>query len=260
MSNPSDVPPPQQPGVPRRATILRPPDPPRRGPNPRCPEGAEAPPRGYQPPQPGYGQPSQGYQPPPQAAKSSAVRLRPGGAPRLPRLRSRATQGQTAGPLRRAGCVSRCRAKFAQGDFNDVLPRGGSSKCRVGRDAYRAQVFLLDLAHRRPGGVGGGVIGLFVPSSSLLLAKGLRCCCWCWWDTGRSPGRLAGKMKEGRGVGRLCPRRARLAAFTCIYEQSSMPVPPDGRVASLTSASRRQLLDVAAHLWGHGLQPRGRAQ
>jgi hypothetical protein len=107
MSNPSDVPPPQQPGaVPPQANNVPPAGSAPSQPNPPVPEGYQTPPQGYQPSgQPGYGQAPQGYQTPPPGYQ----------APGQP------AQAAQAGGFRFEMPSDRPR------NFNEVLPQGGFS-------------------------------------------------------------------------------------------------------------------------------------
>jgi hypothetical protein len=115
MSNPSDVPPPQQPGAlpPQSNNVPAAGSAPSR-PKPQVPEGYGAPPQGYQGPQPGYGQaPQPGYQAP-----------QPGYG--QPQQQGYQDPNQTGRPAPAGGMRFEMPSDRPR-NFNDVLPQGGFS-------------------------------------------------------------------------------------------------------------------------------------
>jgi hypothetical protein len=157
MSNPSDVPPPQQPGAlpPQSNTVPPAGSTPQ---NPHVPEGYEAPGQGYQPPQghqappQGYQAPGQqGYQPPQQGYQA------PGQAP-----------GQAGRPAPAGGMRFQMPSDRPR-NFNDVLPQGGlSGMFTVTEMPTELKVSYWIWLIGGLLGLLGGVIGLF--GSFVLLA------------------------------------------------------------------------------------------
>ncbi|MET4094014.1 hypothetical protein [Arthrobacter sp. UYCu712] len=122
MSNPNEVPPPQQPDARPPKPSSDPPtgaEPPRV--SPPAPEGYQPPPAGYQPPQQGYQPPQQGYRPPGhQAPGQQGYQPSPGYQAPQPGYQAPAQPG-AAGGFRFEMPADRPR------NFNDVMPRGGFS-------------------------------------------------------------------------------------------------------------------------------------
>ena len=129
MSNPSDVPPPQQPGAQPPQDNNVPPagsEPPQV--TPKVPEGYQ-PPQGYQAP-PGYGQaPQQGYQAPPGYGQApQGYGQAPQGYGQAPQgYQAPGQQGYPQGQPAPAGGFRFEMPTDRPKNFNDVMPRGGFS-------------------------------------------------------------------------------------------------------------------------------------